>query len=394
MKKKYIWITAVIVIVAIIGYLIFGRKKAVTYTVAYTVAKQDVRTTVLATGTVTSQDDLSLGFQNSGTVAAVNVQVSQAVKQGQVLASLDAGAAKAAIAQAQAQVDSAQARWKKCRTASAADIQVAQAAVDAANVAVTNAQSSYAGVVAQQKVAVSNALSAVMNSGLQATPSTSNSSSATASVSGTYTDSAQGSYVVTVQNTGNGTVYSVSGLEQQAATTLISRGVPLALGSKGLFITFSAAGTLQAGDSWTITIPNQLSPSYVSNSNAYQASLQTQSNQVTAAQSQVDSAQAALEQAKASLANTRHHPCQKTLTQRRQRSRRHRRSLSQRRTRTAMTSSWHQLTASSQRSTQKLARRPRLAEMPLTCLTPRACTLSQTFLNRPLQRSSLARQST
>jgi RND family efflux transporter MFP subunit len=72
----------------------------------------------------------------------------------------------------------------------------------------------------------------------------------------------------------------------------------------GLFITFSAAGTLSAGDSWTVSIPNMLSSTYVANSNAYQAALQTQANQTTTAQSQVSSAQASLEQAQASLANT------------------------------------------------------------------------------------------
>jgi RND family efflux transporter MFP subunit len=303
--KKYIWITIAVVVVAIIGYLIFGRKKAPAYTVAYTVANQDVRTTVLATGTVTSQSNLSLGFQNAGTVAAVNVVVNQSVKQGQVLASLDAGAAQAAISQAQAQVDSAQASLEKIQNGSSAtSIAVSQAAVDSAKVALANAQANYSSVVAQQAVAVANAHSALLSSGLQATPSGTNVSTATIAVSGTYTGSTQGSYTFTVQTTGNGPVYSVSGLEQQAATTLISRGTPQALGTMGLFITFSAAGTLSAGDSWTVSIPNMLSSTYVANSNAYQAALQTQANQTTTAQSQVSSAQASLEQAQASLANT------------------------------------------------------------------------------------------
>ncbi len=118
--NKYTWIGIAVVAVALIAFVIVRHKKVPAYTVAYTVADQDVRTTVLATGTVTSQSDLSLGFQNSGTVAAVNVVVSQAVKQGQLLASLNAGAASAAIAQAQAQVDSAQASLEKTENGSSA----------------------------------------------------------------------------------------------------------------------------------------------------------------------------------------------------------------------------------------------------------------------------------
>ena len=303
MKKRYIWIAVVVIVVAAGAYFFIFRKKATTYAVAYTVAYQDVRTTVLATGTVTSQSDLSLGFKNSGTVDQIPVSVGDKVRQGQTLASLDSKDAKAGIAQAQAQVASAQAQLEKViNGVSGVDVTVAQSAVDSAKVTLANAQANYDAVVSQQKVAVSNALAALMDTGLQATPATSNSSSAILTVSGTYTSSIKGSYVITVQSTGNGPVFSISGLEQQGASTLISRGVPQALGSNGLFVTFSAAGSLLSGDTWTIQIPNMLSPSYVTNSNAYQAALQAQDNQVTAAQSQVSSAQAALEQTQAALA--------------------------------------------------------------------------------------------
>lgn len=302
MRARYIWITIAVVVVAlIVGGIIAKHKKAAKPAVAYTVAAQDIKQTVVATGTVTSQADLDLGFKDSGTIAAVNVSVGQAVHQGQVLMSLDQSAASAAVNQAKANLLSAQASYDKTVNGdSSQEIAVQQAAVNSSQVAVQNAQTAYQNTLTQQQTAVQNAQNAEINAGLAATPSPGNLSSATIAVSGTYTGAAQGSYTITMYASGTGLTYQYSGLE--SGTGNVSTAIPLPLGKNGLYLTFSSTGSFHSGDTWTVSIPNTQSSQYLAAENAYQAALQTQQQQDAAAKGAVDSAQAALQQAQAQLA--------------------------------------------------------------------------------------------
>ena len=284
-KKRYYWIAAAIAVVALIGWRIYAASHKTSYTVAYTVSQQDVKQTVLATGAVTSQSNLNLSFRSSGNIARINVSIGDKVRQGQTLAMLNESNAAASITQAKASLLAAQANYNKLVNGdSNPDINVAQTTLAAAKVAYNN-------TVAQQQVAVANALSAMLNSGLAALSSANNFSTATVAVSGTYSG-AQGSYVLSISNLGSGTGYAVTGLESTSGN--ISRGASQALGTKGLFFTFSSTGTINAGDSWTINIPNTQASTYLANSNAYQTALQTQTQAVASAQAAVDSAQAQL----------------------------------------------------------------------------------------------------
>lgn len=299
-RSTYIWIGSVIVVLVLIGVAIHAKKSKPKNTVAYTVANQDVKQTVIATGTVTSQADLDLGFKGTGTISSVNVAVGDKVHQGQVLMQLDESSASTAIQQAKAGVVSAQANYDKVVDGDSSDqIAVQQAAVQAAQVAVQNAQIAYTNTVSQQQTAVSNAESAMYNAGLAAIPSAANTSTSALTVSGTYTGTQQGTYNISIVETGSGSTYSYNGLESGSGN--IQTGIPLPLGKNGLFLTFSSTGTVHPGDAWTISVPNTQSPSYLTASNNYQAALQTQQQQVASAQNQVNSAQAALQQAQAQL---------------------------------------------------------------------------------------------
>ncbi|MEJ0021182.1 MAG: efflux RND transporter periplasmic adaptor subunit [Candidatus Doudnabacteria bacterium] len=286
--KKYIIWTIVILAAVFIGYLIF-RPKPVVYKESYTVAKQDVKETVISTGTVTSQSNLSLGFKGTGILTQINVKVGDKVRSGQTLAMLDEKDASASIAQANAQVLSAQANLDKVISgASSPDINVAQVALD-------NAKASYTNTVQQQATSVANAFSALLNSTPAATPSDS-TSTVQAAISGSYEGPQEGSFTIAVSDVPSGQYYNVSGLG--ADSGLISRGVPQPIG-KGLFITFGASGTISSSTIWTVQIPNTQAANYTANSNAYQSALQTQSSAVSSADSAVKTAQAALDQKKA-----------------------------------------------------------------------------------------------
>jgi RND family efflux transporter MFP subunit len=171
-------------------------------------------------------------------------------------------------------------------------IQLAQLSVQADQEALTNASTSLQTVIEQQKQDVANALSTLLNSGLQAEPGGSNAGNGTLAISGNYTDTQQGTYTVTVFNTGGGLEYVVSGLEN--ATGQVNKTTTVPLGTKGLYMQF--AGNIYNNDSWTIAIPNNQSSNYISNQSSYQTAITNEASAISNAQNSLTSAQNKVQQ--------------------------------------------------------------------------------------------------
>lgn len=300
-KKRNIIIIFTVAIIGIIVFFAFRGNNSSNGILTDTVKKQDLKRTVLATGQVVSSTDLALSFQSSGVVKSVNVKVGDKVASGQVLATLDQKNQLASLEQARGARDSAQANYDKVVSgATSEDVQVSRAAVTAAQATLDNAKATYDSVVAQQKILVENARLAWINSGLSADRLAYYDTSATLTVSGTYTGMEQGEYDISLYSDGgSGFFFKVSGLEN--STGVLKKGTPLGLGTRGLSMTFSTTGTFSGVDSWRIAIPNTRGSSYVTDFNAYQAALQTQNAAIVTAGNTVNSAQAALDQAKATL---------------------------------------------------------------------------------------------
>ncbi len=282
-KKKLIWLGVVVVVV---GFFIMRSRKTDTSAIqTEVVKKQDIKQTVLATGQVTSETDLSLSFKTSGVVGRVNVKVGDQVKGGAVLATLQANDVAAQLTQARGALAQAQANYQKVLNgASNEEVAVAQVALD-------NAKTNLETTKQQQQVAVDNAYKALLNSGLAAIPGTGNTGSVTATITGTYVGKDQGQYKVSIIATGDGFKYQYSGLETGGGNVDVT---PQALGTKGLYIQFSST-SVPTNNTWIVSIPNTQATTYVTNYNAYQAALQTQSAAVSQAQASVDAAQAALD---------------------------------------------------------------------------------------------------
>src|SRR3989344_856779 len=103
--KKYF--TKKRIIYGIIGLLILGfilsrvfKGPDISGIETAKVSKTGVKQTVLATGQVTSQTDLSLSFKTSGVVNRISVKVGDKVKTGQPLANLDQRNVAASLTQA------------------------------------------------------------------------------------------------------------------------------------------------------------------------------------------------------------------------------------------------------------------------------------------------------
>ncbi len=139
-KKRVVW-GLIILLVVFLGWFLFVRKSGSGNIQTATVVTKDIKKTVLTTGQVVSETDLSLSFQSSGVVRRINVKEGDKVNTGQVLAVLDQGSASASLESARGALAQAQANYEKVKAAATPqDIAVSQAAVDSATVALANAK--------------------------------------------------------------------------------------------------------------------------------------------------------------------------------------------------------------------------------------------------------------
>lgn len=297
-KKKYgIAVACIVILLIVVAVVRSGHKQVALQT--DTVKRQDLKRTILATGTVTSSVDLSLSFKTSGIVQKTPVKVGQQVKAGDILVQLDGRDQAASVAQARAGVATAQANLNKVLSgATNEEVDVAQKGVDAARVALDNARKSLEDTKKQQATAVSNAYTALLNSTLTAVPGVSNVGTANIAVTGTYTGTATGSYVIKAYTNGEGGPLTFSGIE--GGTVIIKTSTPVLLGKNGLYVQFTS-NSIYPGDMWTIDIPNTRATNYVVNQSAYNAALESQRSMTSAAENVVASAQTSYDQAVATL---------------------------------------------------------------------------------------------
>jgi HlyD family secretion protein len=156
-----------IVIILFAVYHIWSASKTSPYQFV-TVARGTITEAVNVTGNTTPVESLDLAFQNGGTIAAVNYPVGSTVHTGDVIARLDTQALRAQLAQAQANVDAAQATLENLRAgATPQSVAVSQAAVASANQTLTNAYSGISNILSSgyssANDAVRNQLSAMFS---------------------------------------------------------------------------------------------------------------------------------------------------------------------------------------------------------------------------------------
>ncbi len=146
MRKLFI-VVLVLVIVGVVGY--FGyqeyqKRQAEAAAPDYetvTATRGDISATVSATGAVLPEREVNLAFPAAGTIAAVDVELGQTVKAGDVLAELDTTDLELAERQAQVSVKQAEAQLQQLQeAANTTDVAAAEAALASAQQAVRSAQ--------------------------------------------------------------------------------------------------------------------------------------------------------------------------------------------------------------------------------------------------------------
>lgn len=291
LKKKKFWIPLALVIIVGGGIAYKSSQNGKPQYSTERVKKQDLRQTVSATGTVEAAEEVQLNFKTIGRLAQMAVEVGDNVALGQKLASLDTKDAQSALLSASASLKSAEANLAKLKAGAAAqDIAVYESAVKTAETSLVNTRAS-------QAQAVANALSQLVGIAPVAQPQTSNSSTASLSISGTYVGTERGTYTIRIENSSN-LSYSVFGLEN-AVPVSGSRTSLTPVGTRGLSLQWSSSGNVVQGDVWTVEIPNRASASYPTLEAAYQSALSAQKLQVEAAERVLADAQARLAQVQA-----------------------------------------------------------------------------------------------
>ncbi|MFA6284928.1 MAG: efflux RND transporter periplasmic adaptor subunit [Parcubacteria group bacterium] len=107
-RKTIIWIVIGAAVLIGIVYFAFLRKPKVQYNTAEA-KKGGLTETVSVTGTLKSNDTISLDFETNGRVRAVNVKVGQKVAKGDLIGSLDDSSLQLEVDQAKANLEKAQA---------------------------------------------------------------------------------------------------------------------------------------------------------------------------------------------------------------------------------------------------------------------------------------------
>jgi len=308
-KRK---LTAAIVALLVIGWLVYSHYNIQAAPTTYLTAQAQTATvisTVTGTGQVSDDRSVNITPQSTGKITAINFKQNDQVKAGDVIATVDETNNTIALNQAKAGLASAQASYDEVLAgATAQDIQLAQLTVANDLQAVQNASSSLVTTTKKDAISVANALNTYLNSGLSAVPSSQNLDSAAVTLSGNYTGTGQGSYIITMQNSGSGMTFQVSGLESASGPV---RSSPVPLGANGLYIAFTGAAA--ANDSWTITIPNPAGSGFNSNYNGYQTALNNQQSDLQTAQNSIISAQNKLQQDQINLQVKQQPPTQQQV---------------------------------------------------------------------------------
>ena len=125
MKNKKLWLSiGVVVLIAVVIWLLSGDKKEQkTEFETAKVERQDIHTSITATGTIEPVTSVTVGTQVSGIVSKLYVDYNSVVKKGQIIAELDKtnliselNTAKANQASAQSTLNYEQANYNRYKT--------------------------------------------------------------------------------------------------------------------------------------------------------------------------------------------------------------------------------------------------------------------------------------
>lgn len=268
---------AIIAIVAAVLLLLKVLFPATPSWITTTVERGEVNQLVSVSGFVEAKELADLAFPSSGVVTDILVSEGSRVKTGDILATLAATELVAERTRAASSLLAAEAAYQEVIRGPR------QEAVTVANTSLATAKANLARVTLEEERKVNNARAALLSTGLTALATDPDEDSAAPVITGTYICTEEGTYTLSVYNSGaeSGYSYTYSGLE--SGTSIVSTEQPAPLGTCGLYIQFTAGDTY-GNSAWTISIPNTLSSSYTTLRNTYNLTRTQAENAIAAAE--------------------------------------------------------------------------------------------------------------
>ncbi len=249
-----------LVIILILGFTVFGGGNGDQEVV--TVERRDVTEAVRIAGTVEARIVSDLGFETSGIVRDVAVDVNDVVYRGQTLVSLGLGTL-------------------------GAELQSAQAALAIKRAEHANTTVNIDAIRDKQDTLVANAYSELLSSDLAAEPKSSTYTQTPPIISGRYSGS-EGTYKFTVRpgaQVGKADLFVFD--VEDAEPIEIEKTGSTPLGTRGLFVTFPGSPTDYRDTTWYVELPNTKSDLYASNYSTYQDAIRERGRAIDEAEAEV-----------------------------------------------------------------------------------------------------------
>ncbi len=269
-KRRKALYGVVALAVVVLVFTIFFKNKGVGGEMIV-VVPQEISKTVQVSGELTSNTNLSLGFEQAGVIKSTPVAVGTKVKIGSILATLSAGSEQASVTRAKGGLLKAEAEYNKA-------IQIT------GGEEIVNKELELTNTKRQQDLLVANARKALLSNDLQAFPSGNDNVSAP-TISGSYTCDSEGVYYLQLyaSSASSGSSYNVTGLENDVGSvyTVSTDNI----GQCGLYIGFDEG--FSTTTDWEIPIPNKRSSTYLTYKNAYDLAVDTREKTISQLESDI-----------------------------------------------------------------------------------------------------------
>ncbi len=115
LRKRYIFITLIAIILLIVGAIVFAQNKKIRYKTEK-INRCTITEFVEASGTINPVNTVSVGSTVSGLIKEIYVDFNSEVKKGQLLAQIDPANFEAQVQQNQAQINNASANLSKLQS--------------------------------------------------------------------------------------------------------------------------------------------------------------------------------------------------------------------------------------------------------------------------------------
>jgi RND family efflux transporter MFP subunit len=240
------------------------------------VARGDVATIVSVSGLTRSDRTAKLAFPTQGVVTAVLVKEGDTVTASSVLATLGSEQERAALADAEAELQLARAALSELLAGTRSE------SVAISSATVNNASAELARVTNSATAAVNNARRALYSADMVAKTTQPNTSAPAPTITGTYRCEAAGTYQLRIYTSNSQSGYSLSITGIETGTYTVSAKQPLPFGNCGLYVQLTP-NVRYHDTTWTIDIPNSSGDSYITNKNALTDAEITASNTIATA---------------------------------------------------------------------------------------------------------------